>query len=379
MSLALNDEQQMLKTAAREFFSEKQPVSALRKLRDDQHPTGFDPALWRAMSELGWAGILISEAHGGVDFGYQGVGQIMEEAGRTLAASPLLSTVLLSGPLLRVLGAPAVQDAVLPAIAAGERVLALALDEGPHHDPLQTACRADAHPQGFVLNGQKTMVLDGHVADELLVLARTAGAPGESHGLSLFRLPAGCAGLARRRLSMVDSRNAASLQLNGVVVGADALLGPLHEALPTLDKVLDGARAALAAEMLGSAQEAFDRTLNYLKMREQFGVPIGSFQALKHRAALMFCELELTRSAVRAALDALDQQQSDAGLLACLAKAKANDTAELVSAEAVQMHGGIGMTDAAEIGLFLKRARVAQYTLGDASFQRARYARLKGY
>ncbi len=223
------------------------------------------------------------------------------------------------------------------------------------------------------------MVLDGHVADELLVLARTAGAPGEAHGLSLFRLPAGCAGLARRRLTMVDSRNAASLQLNGVVVGADALLGPLHEALPALDKVLDGARAALAAEMLGSAQEAFDRTLNYLKMRQQFGVAIGSFQALKHRAALMFCELELTRSAVRAALDALDHQHPDAALLACLAKAKANDTAELVSAEAVQMHGGIGMTDAEEIGLFLKRARVAQYTLGDSGFQRARYARLKGY
>ena len=152
MSLALTDEQQMLKTAAREFFSEKQPVSALRKLRDEPHPTGFDPALWAAMSELGWAGILIAEAHGGVDFGYQGLGQIMEEAGRTLAASPLVSTVLLGGPLIRALGTPAVQDAVLPAIAAGQRVLALALDEGAHHDPLQTACRAASHPQGFVLN-----------------------------------------------------------------------------------------------------------------------------------------------------------------------------------------------------------------------------------
>lgn len=379
MSLALNDEQQMLKTAAREFFSEKQPVSALRQRRDANDPTGFDRAAWAAMSELGWPGILIPEAHGGVDFGYQGLGQLMEEAGRTLAASPLVSTVLLCGPLVRALGTPAQQAEILPAIAAGTRIMALALDEGAHHDPLTSACRAIPGGRGFMLAGAKTMVLDGHVADELLVLARTAGQPGEASGLSLFRVPVTAAGLECRRLSMVDSRNAAAIHFNDVEVDADALLGPLHGALPALESVLDAARAGLAAEMLGSAQEAFDRTLNYLRLRVQFGVPIGSFQALKHRAALMFCELELTRSAVRAALAALDANDPESALLACLAKAKANDTAELVSAEAVQMHGGIGMTDAEEIGLFLKRARVAQYTLGDSNFQRARYARLRGY
>ena len=331
-------------------------------IRDEVDPIGFDRALWAAMCELGWGGILIPEAHGGVDFGYQGLGQIMEEAGRTLAATPLVSTVLLCGPLIRALGAPAQQAELLPAIADGRRILALAIDEGPHHDPLGGSCRATPTPQGFRLDGRKTAVLDGHVADELLVVARTAGTPGEAQGLSLFRV-----------------RNAAELRFDAVQVPADGLLGPLDGAWPALDAALDGARAGLAAEMLGSAQEAFDRTLDYLKIRQQFGVPIGSFQALKHRAALMFCELELTRSAVRAALAAIDARDPEAALLACLAKGKANDTAELVSAEAVQLHGGIGMTDAAEVGFFLKRARVAQQTLGDARFQRARYAALKAY
>ena len=222
-------------------------------------------------------------------------------------------------------------------------------------------------------------MLDGHIADDFIVLARTAGHPGDVHGLTLFYLRGDTEGLTRTRLRMVDSRNAAQLHLRDVRVAASDRLGELDLALAHLDPVLDGARAGLAAEMLGSALEAFERTLAYLKMREQFGVPIGSFQALKHRAAMMFCELELTRSAVRAALAALDAGSSEAALLACLAKAKACDTFELVSSEAVQLHGGIGMTDAAEIGLFLKRARVAQQLLGDAGFHRERYASLRGF
>jgi acyl-CoA dehydrogenase len=177
---------------------------------------------------------------------------------------------------------------------------------------------------------------------------------------------------------MVDSRNAARLRFERVRVPAEALLGTADAAFPALDHALDGARAGLAAEMLGGIQEAFERTLAYLKLRRQFGVPIGSFQALKHRAAQMFCEIELTRSAVLAALAALDAGDGDAALLASLAKARACDTFELVSNEAVQMHGGIGMTDAEEIGFFMKRARVAQQTFGDAGFHRARYAALRG-
>ncbi len=378
MTLLLSDEQAMLAAAAREFFNEKQPVKALRQLRDEASPDGFDRALWQAMAALGWSGILIPERHGGVDFGYQGLGQIMEAAGHVLAATPLVSTVLLGAPLVQRLGSTAQQEAVLGPVAAGDRLLALAIDEGPHHDFRQTALSAVADGEGFRLDGRKTFVLDGHVADEVLVLARTSGVVGNAGGLSLFLVPRETPGLTVRRLAMVDSRNAANCEFKQVRVPRDALLGVLGDAAPALQAALDGAVAGLAAEMLGSAQEAFDRTLAYLKLRTQFGVAIGSFQALKHRAALMFCEIELTRSTVRAALDALDTAHPEATLLASLAKAKACDTAELVSAEAVQMHGGIGMTDAAEIGLFLKRARVAQQSLGDARFHRARYADLRG-
>ena len=376
MTLLLTPEQAMLKATAHTFFTQQQPVQALRDTAD---PTGFERALWQEMAALGWAGILIDEAHGGSDFGYQGLGQILEEAGRTLAATPLVSTVLLAAPLVRAAGSAALCSALLPTVVDGTRVLALAFEEGPHHAPTRTALKATPEAGGFVLNGSKTYVLDGHIADDFIVLARTAGHPGDVHGLTLFYLRGDTEGLTRTRLRMVDSRNAAQLHLRDVRVAASDRLGELDLALAHLDPVLDGARAGLAAEMLGSALEAFERTLAYLKMREQFGVPIGSFQALKHRAAMMFCELELTRSAVRAALAALDAGSSEAALLACLAKAKACDTFELVSSEAVQLHGGIGMTDAAEIGLFLKRARVAQQLLGDAGFHRERYASLRGF
>lgn len=379
MTLLLNDEQKMLKSAARDFFSARLPVAALRGLRDEDNAEGFDRAAWREMAELGWAGVLVPETWGGSDFGYTGLGQVLEEGGRTLAASPLVATALVAAPLLVACGSPAQKDALLPALTAGERLCTLALDEGPHHAPATVGLHAAQAGDGWVLHGTKTFVLDGHVADDIVVVARTAGVPGEQHGLSLFLVRAGTPGLARMRTRMVDSRNAARLVFDGVRLGPDALLGAADAAFAPLDRVLDGARAGLAAEMLGGTLEAFERTLEYLKFRRQFGVPIGSFQALKHRAAQMFCEIELTRSAVLAALTALDAGDAAAPLLASLAKAKACETFELVSNEAVQMHGGIGMTDAEEIGFFLKRARVAQQAFGDASFHRERYARLRGF
>ncbi len=379
MTLLLNDEQRMLKSAARDFFSTRLPVAALRRLRDEDDADGFDRAAWREMADLGWAGVLVPEAWGGSDFGYTGLGQVLEEAGRTLAASPLVSTALIAAPLLATCGSTAQKDALLPALATGERLCALALEEGPRHAPAAVALRATRDGRGWVLHGAKTFVLDGHVADDIVVLARTAGVPGDEHGLSLFLLRGETPGLTRTRTRMVDSRNAARLVFDEVRLADDALLGAADRAFAPLDRVLDGARAGLAAEMLGGMVEVFERTLDYLKFRQQFGVPIGSFQALKHRAAQMFCEIELTRSAVLAALAALDAGDAAAPLLASLAKARAGETFELVSNEAVQMHGGIGMTDAGEIGFFLKRARVAQQAFGDASFHRARYATFRGF
>ena len=222
-------------------------------------------------------------------------------------------------------------------------------------------------------------MLDGHVANELLVVARSSGAEDDPNGLGIYLVPADAQGLSVERTVMVDSRNAANVTLTNVQAAESACLGTSRNAGAALEQALDRARTTLAAEMLGGAQEAFDRTLEYLKMREQFGVLIGSFQALKHRAAILFTELELTRSAVYAALAAIEEDGTDVPLLASLAKSQAGKTFELVSSEALQMHGGIGMTDEEEIGFFLKRARVAEQTFGNASFHRDRYARLAGF
>ena len=286
---------------------------------------------------------------------------------------------MLAAPLLLKTASDAHKAALLPKLANGELLMALAHDEAPRHAPTRIATTATARGAGFVLNGCKTFVVDGHVAERFIVVARSSGERDAREGVSLFLVDASAPGVSCTRTRMVDSRNAAQISFSNVEVGADAVLGTLGGGYGPLEQVLDGARAVLAAEMLGNGVEAFERTVAYLKLRRQFGVVIGSFQALKHRAALMFCELELTRSAVLGALEAQDSSDKDSAALASLAKAKACDMLELISAEAVQLHGGIGMTDAEEIGFFLKRARVAQQWLGDASFHRDRYASLKGF
>ncbi|HUH86179.1 MAG TPA: acyl-CoA dehydrogenase family protein [Stellaceae bacterium] len=379
MALTLDAETTLIRDTAFDFFSKRSPVAALRKLRDDQDALGFSLPLWRQMAELGWAGILVPEAWGGSGFGMLGMGQVMEAAGRSLAATPLLATALIGASALALASSPAQKETHLPAVAQGTRFLALALEEGAHHAPQRIQTKATRNGEGFRLEGEKRFVLDGHVAHLLIVAARTTGAVADRAGISLFLVPADAAGVTRTRTLMVDSRNAATVRFEGVALDAGALLGPLDGGADLLDTLLDRARAGLAAEMLGSAAEAFDRTIEHLKDRKQFGVPIGSFQALKHRAAQMFCEVELARSAVIAALAALDGGGNDAAALVSLAKTKAGDALFLVSNEGVQMHGGIGMTDEHEIGFFLKRARVAEATFGDRAFHRERFARLMGY
>jgi alkylation response protein AidB-like acyl-CoA dehydrogenase len=379
MALVLSSDTQMVRDTAMEFFRERSPITALRKLRDSNDPDGFSRPLWREMAELGWTGFLVPEDHGGTDFGVQGLAQVMEAAGRTLAASPLLSTALIGASVLAMAGSDDQQAEHLPPLVAGERLFALALEEGTRHQPYRIATRAEKQVTGYRLSGQKVFVLDGHVADVLIVAARTSGVTGDRDGITLFLVPADAQGVERLRTIMIDSRNAAHLRFDNVAVPADAVLGRVDGAADVLDRVLDRARACLAAEMFGSANEAFDRTIQYLKDRKQFGVPIGSFQALKHRAAQMFCEVEVTRSAVIAACSALDDNANDAAALCVLAKSKANETLDLCGNEGVQMHGGIGMTDEHEIGFFMKRARVARATFGDSAFCRDRYASLMGY
>lgn len=379
MTLILSSEARMVQDTALEFFAEKSPIAALRKLRDDKDADGFSRPLWREIAELGWTGFLVPEEWGGTGFGNVGLGLVMEAAGRTLAATPLLSTALVGASALARAGSGSQKDTHLPGLVAGDTIFALALEEGPHHAPTRIATEAKKHGGGYRISGKKTLVLDGHIADTLIVAARTSGGAADRGGITLFLVPADAPGVSRTRLAMVDSRNAATVGFDNVEVAGEAAVGPVDGAADVLDAVLDRARAGLAAEMLGSASECFERTVQYLKDRKQFGVPIGSFQALKHRAARMFCELEVTRSAVLAALSALDEGGNDAAMLASLAKTKANDTFFLLGNEGVQMHGGIGMTDEHEIGFFTKRARVAMATFGGSAFHRERYAALAGY
>ena len=379
MALVLSEEQRLLQDTSREFLSNHAPVASLRALRDNRDSKGYSTKLRQQMAALGWASIILPQEYGGLDFGFTGLGVIMEETGRTLTASPLLASAVIGASAILLGGNAPQKESLLPAIAAGELTLALALEESHHHRPNRIATRAQADGENYIITGSKTFVLDGHSADRLLVVARTDGETRDTSGISLFLVDPDSEGLRRQRTSLMDSRNAANISFDRVRVSREAIVGEPGQGWTVLEPTLDRARVALAAEMLGSALEAFERTVAYLKEREQFGVKIGSFQALQHRAAHMQSRIELCRSVVLQALTAVDETPEQLPLLASLAKTQLNELVKLVSNEAVQMHGGIGVTDELEIGFFLKRARATMQTFGDSGFHKDRYATLCGY
>ena len=376
MPLVLNEEQNMLKDAAKDFCTNTTPITQLRALRDEKSENGFDSETWQKMVELGWAGITIPEDFGGLGFGYMGMGVVMEECGRTLAASPLFATAVLGASAIIHGGTDEQKSELLSRVAAGELLLALALEETPHHSPYGSNTVAKKTADGYKVTGNKKFVLDGHVANKIVVVTRTSGSGGDREGLTLVLVDGDAKGVRVTRTIMADSRNAANIEFDDA---EGILLGEEGGGAEVLDKALDAGRILLAAEMLGGAQECFERTIEYLKVREQFGVPIGSFQGLKHRAAQMFCEVELSKSVVLEALSALDEDSDQIAELASLTKARLNDTYNLISSEGVQMHGGIGMTDEYEIGFFMKRSRVCEHALGNSAFHRDRYGVIQGY
>ncbi|MCC6765145.1 MAG: acyl-CoA dehydrogenase family protein [Deltaproteobacteria bacterium] len=382
MDLVLNEEQEMLARSAREFVSGRSSLRRVRQLRDGEDADGFSRDLWREMAALGWLGITVPEEFGGAGLGWTDQMVVLEEMGRGLMPEPFTSTVLLGATALLLGGSAAQKEEHLPAIAGGARLVAVAYQEaGSRYDASKVATGAVKSATGFTITGEKIQVLDGHVADHLVVSARTSGASGDVNGITLLLVPADTPGVTIARQSRIDGRNAALVRFDGVEIGADAALGEVGGGGALLGRVLDRARIGLSAEMLGSMRAAFEMTNDYLKTRIQFGVPIGSFQALKHRAAKMYIELELSRSAVMGAHRALDERRDDATIakLASLAKARCSDAFVLIGNECVQMHGGIGVTDEHDIGLFFKRARVAEATFGDAAFHRDRSACLEGY
>lgn len=374
MTLILNEEQGMLRDSVNAFLSERAPVAHLRKLRDSRDALGFDRRLWRQFAEQGYSAVLVPEAHGGLGLGAVEAGIIGEALGRTLAPSPFLSTAVLAARALARAGSKAQQAELLPAIAAAEMVIAVAIDETSKHRPAAIAAKAVRDGSGWRLDGAKTFVLDGHVAERCIVAART----GEC-GLTLLLVDPRAAGVQIERTLMVDAHNAARLRFDGVRIGADAVLGGVDAAAAVLDEVLDLGRVVVAAQLLGIADAVFERTLAYLKERRQFDRAIGEFQALQHRAAELYIDIELTRALVLGALQAMDQDPAKAGMIVAQAKAHACTTANRAVQEGVQMHGGVGMTDEFDIGLYMKRARTLQELLGDAGFHADRVATMNGY
>jgi alkylation response protein AidB-like acyl-CoA dehydrogenase len=379
MALVLNEEQSMLRDSARGLISDKAPVSHLRQLRDSKDATGFSRDLWRSFAEMGFSGLLVPDDFGGSGLGCVEAGVVMEEIGRTLMPSPFLSTAVLAVSALSRGGSAAQKSEHLPRIADGSLLAALAVDEGAKHRPLQTKMQAVRSGNGFRLNGAKAFVVDGHTADLLIAAARTAGSAGERDGLTLFLVDPKSNGIETERTAMVDSHNAARIVFENVEVNADSVLGEVDQAGALLEGILNIGRGAVASEMVGVSEEVFGRTVGYLKERKQFGKLIGEFQALQHRAAHLYVEIEITRAAVLKALQTLDGDFENAGAAVAVAKARAGSTATLAVQEGVQMHGGMGMTDQFDIGFFMKRARVCQELFGDSNFHADQLARMKSY
>ena len=378
MSLVLNEEQIFLKDSAKKFASEKTPTTHFREVRDSEIENCYDDKVWQEMVSLGWTGILVPEEFGGSNFGVAGISSILEELGRTLTPSPLFSTSVVGVSLIKHASDDVKKDILSKVVQEGLR-LCFAIEENNHHDPLKISCEAKKDGNDFIISGEKSFVIDGGFADKVIIAARTSGKEGDKDGLSLFVLDAEAKGLTITPTKMVDSRNAANMKFDAVKVSSDMLIGKEGGAYEIIESVLDISRAAISAEMLGSALQAYEITLDYLKEREQFGEKIGSFQALQHRAAIMFSELELCKSCVIESITSFDEGGNDSERLASLSKAKVGEVFHLVSNESVQMHGGIGVTDEYDIGLYLKRARVAEQIFGDSDFHKNRYAELTGY
>jgi len=380
MDLVLTEEQELLQQTAREFVTKNSSLRRIRAVRDSHARLGYSRELYSEMAKLGWLGIVFAEEYGGMALGYTDLMVVLEELGRGLMPEPLLSAVLLGGMTIASAGSATQRAALLPPLINGELRVTLAHQEPRgRYNPLHVETRAERSGDGWRLHGTKTQVLDGAGADRLIIPARTGGDVADRAGITLFLVDTQAAGLSIERQWRIDSRNVALVRIEDVYAREADVLGTVGAGAPPLAAAVDRATIGLCAEMLGSMTAALEMTLEYLKTRKQFGVLIGTFQALKHRAAKMYIETELARSAVLAAHKALDEGRPDVPQLAALAKARCSDAFVLIGNEAVQMHGGIGMTDEHDVGFFIKRARAAEITFGDAPYHRNRFADLHGY
>jgi alkylation response protein AidB-like acyl-CoA dehydrogenase len=374
MALLTEDQKMLQDTAAPFLRDEGGPAKQLRHWRDIECKDGFGHGLWKQFGELGLTGICIPESAGGLGLGSTEAALVLEEIGRNLTPSPFLSSAVAA---VRALEGTAHAQRWFPGILAGEAVIALAIDEGPHHAPGQVALGAERQGNGFILSGEKQFVVQGASADMILVAARTSGSG--TDGITLFALEKDAAGLSVENVALADSSKAARLTFDQVALDADSVVGEVDNGWAPLSRALNAGRAGSAAELVGVAAGATALTLDYLKQRQQFGKLIGEFQALQHRAAHLYGEIEIARAAALKAAQLLDSDDPSAALMVSVAKAKAADVAGLAAREGVQMHGGIGMTDEHDIGLYLKRQAVLAPMFGDVRYHRNRVAELSGY
>jgi alkylation response protein AidB-like acyl-CoA dehydrogenase len=375
--MTLTDDQRMLQDTVRPFMAEEGAIKKqLRHWRDTGCTDGYGTDLWKRFAELGLTGIVIPEEQGGAGLGAVEAGVVLEEIGRNLTPSPFLTTAVAA---VRALEGSAQAQRWFPGILAGEAVAALAIDEAKHHDPAKVALEARRQGNGFVLNGAKQFVVHGNSADVILVAARTGGSAGETDGLTLFAIEKGAAGLEVDSATLADSSKAARLGFDNVAVDADAVVGEVDGGWGPLSRALNAGRAGSAAELVGVAAGASEMTFEYLKQRKQFGKLIGEFQALQHRAAHLYGEIEIARAAALKAAQLLDAGDAQAELYVSVAKAKAARVSALAVQEGVQMHGGIGMTDEHDIGLYMKREAILSELFGGPRFHANRVAELCGY
>lgn len=364
--MVLNEEQQLLKDTIASFLDENAPTQALRDLRDNPGTPAFQPALWRELSELGLPALLLSEEQGGLGFGWIGLGAVLEEIGRRLSPLPVLSSVAFGSAIIRHCASDEQQALWLPDLATGRRVVAVGFQEGNHFHRQPEATRL----QGQTVTGRKCLVMDASGASDILISVAS------DNGLMLGLFDANTDGLTLYEESLMDGRKYAHVTLVDATPQAWLMGSNLADGF---ERAIDEATIAISCEMLGGARELLERTVAYLCEREQFGVKIGTFQALQHRCAQAYCDLELAASTLFAALQALDASESDIREHASRCKAMVGDVYQHISNEAVQLHGGMGVTDELDIGLFLKRSRVCNQLFGTSGYHRDRFARLRDF
>lgn len=379
MPLYHNDDQAMLAETASQFMADEGAIAKqLRHLRDTGCKDGFSHDLWKQLAELGFTGILVGENDGGLGMGHVEAGIVLEEIGRNLTPSPFLTSSVMAAAALAE-ASDDLRGRYLPGLLSGDSVFAVAIDEGAKHRPEKVACKAERSGNGFRLTGKKDFVVHGASADMLVVAARTSGSDADENGITLFAVPRDAAGMSHNAVRLVDSSVATHTKFDGVELDGDAVIGEVDGGRTVLNKLLMAGRVGSAAESVGVARGAMDMTVDYLKQRKQFGKLIGEFQALQHRASHLYSEVEISRAAVIKAQQLLDAGSEKADLMVSVAKAKVGKTTGLAVREGVQMHGGIGMTDEYDIGLYMKRDRALQEFLGDPYYHANRVAELSGY